>query len=115
MNHPWHKLKKSVGEDYFACFMKRNVNIALRKPEGLSTARAQRMNRKAAEDYFTLYKNLCTELTIQDKPQLFFFNLDETGFPLNIPPKTVPTEGAREVKWVLLHDALQVVSLFHPL
>jgi hypothetical protein len=69
----------------------------LRKPEGLSKAKAQGMNKKAVEDYFVLYQNLCTELHIPEKPQLVF-NMDETGFPLNnIPPKIVATKGAREV------------------
>jgi hypothetical protein len=77
--------------------LKRNDDIALRKPEGLSKARAQRMKKKAVEDYFVLYKNLCTELHIHEKPQLIF-NMDETVFPLiNIPLKTVVTKGATEV------------------
>jgi len=39
--------------------MKVNVDIALRKPEDLSTARAQEMNRKTAEDCLVLYEDLC--------------------------------------------------------
>jgi hypothetical protein len=86
----------SAGKDWFAGFMKSNDDIALRKPESLSKARAQGMNKKAVEDYFVLYKNLCTELHIPEKLQLIF-NMDETGFPLNnIPHKIVATKGARE-------------------
>jgi hypothetical protein len=69
----------------------------LRKPQGLSKARAQGMNKKAVEGYFVLYQNLCTELHIHEKPELIF-NMDEIGFPLkNIPPKIVATKGTREV------------------
>jgi hypothetical protein len=76
----------SAGKDWLAGFMKRNDDIALRKPEGLPKARAQGMNKKAVEDYFVLYQNLCTKLHIDEKPQLIF-NMDVTVFPLNyIPP-----------------------------
>jgi hypothetical protein len=96
ISHPWSKEEMSAGKDWFAGFMKRNYDIALRKPQD-SKARAQGMNKKAVEDYFVPYQNLCTELHIHEKPQLIF-NMEETGFPFNnIPPKIVATKGAREV------------------
>jgi hypothetical protein len=96
ISHPWDKEEMSANNDWFTGFMKRNDDIALRKPEGLSKARVQGMNKKAVEGYFVLYQNLCTELHIHEKPKLIF-NMDETGFPLNnIPPKIVATKGARE-------------------
>ena len=59
----------------------------MRKPEGLSRARAQWLNHKTVDDYFDLYRNLCTELNICDNPHLIF-SMDETEFPLNnAPPK----------------------------
>jgi hypothetical protein len=97
ISHPWDKEEMSAAEDWFAGFKKINDDIALRKPEGLSKARAQGMNKKAGEDYFVLYQNLRTELHIHKKLQLIF-SMDETGFPLNnIPPKIVATKEAREV------------------
>ena len=55
------------------------------------------MNKKAIEDYFSLYKNLCEKLNISDKPHLIF-NMDESGLPLNnAPGKIVATKGSREV------------------
>jgi hypothetical protein len=97
ISHPWDEVEMSAGKDWFAGFMKRNDDIALRKPEGLSKARARGMNKKAVEGYFVLYQNLCTELHIHEKPQLIF-NKDEPGFPLNnIPPKIDATKGDREV------------------
>jgi hypothetical protein len=90
ISHPWDSEEMSACEDWFACFMKRNDDIALRKLEGLSKAKVQRMNKKAVEGYFILYENLYTELHIHEKPQLIF-NMDETRFPLNnIPPKLSP-------------------------
>jgi hypothetical protein len=87
ISHPWDKEEISAGKDWFAGFMKRNDDVALRKLEVLSKARAQEINKKAVEGYFVLYQNLCTELHIHEKPQ-HIFNMDETGFPLNnIPPQ----------------------------
>jgi hypothetical protein len=45
--------KKQVpaGEDWFADFMKTNVDIVVGKPESSSIARAQGINKKAI-DYF---------------------------------------------------------------
>jgi hypothetical protein len=40
ISHPWDKEEMSAGKDWFAGFMKRNDDIALRKLEGLSKARA---------------------------------------------------------------------------
>jgi hypothetical protein len=97
ISHPWDEAEMSAGKDWFAGFMKSNDDISFRKPEGLSKARVQGMNKKAVEDYFVLYQNLCTEVHIPEKPQIIF-NMDETGFPLNnISPKIVATKGAREV------------------
>jgi hypothetical protein len=45
INHPWEKEEMSAGKDCVARFMKRNHDIALRKPEGLSIARAQGVNK----------------------------------------------------------------------
>jgi hypothetical protein len=48
----WGEQKMSAGRDWFAGFMERNGNIALRKPEGLSRARAQGKIKKVFEDHF---------------------------------------------------------------
>jgi hypothetical protein len=59
ISRPWDKDEMSAGKDWFAGFIKINDDIALRKPEVSSKARAQGMNKKAVEDYFVLYQNLC--------------------------------------------------------
>ena len=97
INHAWGKDTVCAGKDWFSAFLTRNGDIAVRKPEGLSRARAQGLNHKAVDDYFDLYRNMCTELNICDKPHLIF-NVDETGFPLNnVPPKIVIAKGVRDV------------------
>jgi hypothetical protein len=55
IHNPWDKDKISAGKDCFSCFLKRN-DIALRKPEGLSTERAQVTKQKAVAEFF-----ICTE------------------------------------------------------
>ena len=97
INHPWGKDTMCAGKDWFSAFLTRNGDIAVRKPEGLSRARAQGLNHKAVDGYFDLYRNLCTELNICDKPHLIF-NMDETGFSLNnAPPKIATAKGVRDV------------------
>jgi hypothetical protein len=76
--------------------LKRKGNIEMRKPEVLSRARSQGMNRTAVDDFFYSYRNQCTEFNIRDKPRLIF-NMDETGFPLNVPPKIVTNKGVTDV------------------
>jgi hypothetical protein len=56
INHSWDKEEMSADKDWFAAFTKSNDDIALRKPEGLSKARAQGINKKAVEDCFVLYQ-----------------------------------------------------------
>jgi hypothetical protein len=46
ISHPWDEEEISAGKDWFAGSMKRNDDIALRKPECLSKVRAQGMNKK---------------------------------------------------------------------
>jgi hypothetical protein len=41
ISHPWYKQNVSASVDLFTGFMKRNDDVALRKPEGLSSSRAQ--------------------------------------------------------------------------
>jgi hypothetical protein len=97
INHPWGKDTMCSGKAWFSAFLKRNGDMAVRKPEGLSRTGAQGLNHKAVDDYFDLYRNLCTELNICGNPHLIF-NMDETGFPLNnAPSKIVTTKGVRGV------------------
>jgi hypothetical protein len=107
--------------------MKINYNIALRKPEALSEARAQGISRKTAKD-FAVYQIMCTELNIQNKPHPIL-NMDETGFPLiNGPLIIVATKGAKGARGVVRFTSVECgenvstvaccsanVSLFRPL
>jgi hypothetical protein len=41
LKHPWDGENKIAGVDWFRAFMKRNTNLSLRRPEGLSRAQAE--------------------------------------------------------------------------
>jgi hypothetical protein len=97
ISHPWDEEEISAVKDWFAGFMERNDDIALRKPEGLSKVRAQGMNKKAVEGYFVLYQNLCTELHNHEKPQLVF-NMDDNNIP---PPKKKKLSPRKEIERLL--------------
>lgn len=95
--HPWSQETQQAGKDWFSGFMKRNSDLSLRKPEGLSLARAAGMNKKAVQEFYDLLCELCDEMKITDKPEKIF-NMDESGFPLNnVPSKIVSQKGIREV------------------
>jgi hypothetical protein len=97
LKHPWDGEKKIAGFDWFCAFMKRNINFSLRKPEVLSCARAERLNKGEVAAYFNLLATVLEEHDLLDKPHNVY-NIDESGFPLNIhPPKTVSANGKREV------------------
>jgi hypothetical protein len=68
LKHPWRNTK-IAGKDWFTAFLKRNRDISLRIPEGLSKARAEGMNRKVVEDLFLLIKEATQELGIQESPE----------------------------------------------
>ena len=46
IKHPWNLENKVAGIDWFRAFMRRHENLSIRKPEGLSRARAQGLNRR---------------------------------------------------------------------
>jgi hypothetical protein len=50
INHCWGKDTMCAGKDWFSASLKTNGEMALRKPEGLSRARAQEMNNKTVEN-----------------------------------------------------------------
>jgi DDE superfamily endonuclease/Tc5 transposase DNA-binding domain len=72
------KLNSSAGYAWFKGFMKRHTNLTIKKAENLSIARAMSMNRVQITNWFTKYKNLCTDLGLTQTPS-HIWNVDETG------------------------------------
>lgn len=95
--HPWNPDNKVAGIDWFRAFLKRHRNISLRKPEGLSRARAAGLNEKEVKNYFSNLRTVMSDFELFDKPQ-YLYNVDESGIPLNNRPlKIVSEKGKREV------------------
>lgn len=75
------KEKRQAGKDWFVGFINRHP-LSLRKPEGLSVARAEGLNKDDVSDYFAKLKTVMEETGVLNKPNLIY-NVDETGCVLN--------------------------------
>ena len=96
LKHPWTN-QKAAGADWFTGFMKRHSDLALRKPQGLSRARAEGMNKSVVQQFYELYQNIVIETGVLAAPERVY-NVDESGFPLcNKPLKVVAQKGRHEV------------------
>lgn len=71
-------LKNCAGYYWFRGFLARHMELVVKKAENLSIARAMSMNKVQISEWFTKYKNMCTELGIVDTPS-HLWNADETG------------------------------------
>ena len=96
----WQKNKRA-SLDWWESFRKRNPDLSLRKPEGLSAARAQAFNKERVDSYFNDLRELFDLLNLRDFPQLVY-NTDETGISTvpNNPSKVIAQKGARSVQAV---------------
>lgn len=98
INTPWSDETKMAGKDWFSSFMDRHRNsISLRKPEGLSKARAMGLNKEVVDNFYDVLKDVYIKLDLEDQPHSIY-NVDESGFPMNNKPlKVVSEKGKREV------------------
>ena len=62
--------KNAAGKDWYLSFCKRN-NLSLRKPEGLSKARAAGFNKEAVNFYFDVLGNVMKELDLHNRPPMY--------------------------------------------
>jgi hypothetical protein len=65
--------------------MRRQPEKSLRKAEGISVRRVERMNSEETGKYFALLKKTLLENYLMKKPG-HIFNSDETSFQLNSKP-----------------------------
>lgn len=98
INTSWSDETKMAGKDWFHSFMNRHKHsISLRKPEGLSKARAMGLNKEAVNNFYDILNGVCIKLDLQDQPHIIY-NVDESGFPMNnMPLKVVSEKGKSEV------------------
>ena len=60
-------------------FLSRHPMLSVKKPEGLSAARASAMNKPVVNNWFNNYEKLLSDLNIKELPS-HVWNLDESGF-----------------------------------
>lgn len=78
-----------AGRFWFKRFMKSHPELSLRKPEGLSAARAMGCNKEVVLKWFAMYSETVEKLGIGDNPS-HVWNCDETGLQdIFIPKKVV--------------------------
>lgn len=87
----------SAGKDWYLGFKARHTELAIRKPEGLSTSRAQAFNKDRINHYF---ESIIPAL--KDVDPRVIYNVDETGLTNvpNVPCKVVARKGCRSVSSV---------------
>ncbi|CAH2019443.1 unnamed protein product [Acanthoscelides obtectus] len=91
--------------------MRRHPELAVRKAQGMSTARAKGMTRQECTQYFELLGNVLTENNLLNKPQNMF-NLNETGLQLNNNPgKVVVTKGTKMVNCITSAEKGETISV----
>ncbi|KAJ8929032.1 hypothetical protein NQ314_018343 [Rhamnusium bicolor] len=111
ISHTFNNEKKKAGQDWFLSFMKRHPKLAVRKAQGLSTARAKGMTRQECAKYFELLGNVLRENNLLNTPQKIF-NLDETGLQLNNNPgKVVTNKGAKMVNCITTAEKGETISI----
>lgn len=71
-----------AGKDWLTGFLERHPDLAKRKPQGLSQARCDGLNKIDVQNYFSLLGQLLKDLNLFNCPERIY-NCDETGFPLN--------------------------------
>lgn len=111
IHHTFNSEKKMAGYDWFLSFMKRHPELAVRKAQGLSTARAKGMTRQEYNKYFELLKNTLKENNLLNNPQKIF-NLDESGLQMNNNPgKVVTNKGAKMVNCITSSEKGETISI----
>lgn len=86
---------REAGESWMECFMRRNPDLSLRKPENTSLARATSFNPTNVKNYFDNLERALKRYNITgDK----IFNLDETGVTTVLDsPKVIAQRGIKQV------------------
>lgn len=96
--HRFNRDKRAAGYDWYQGFMARHPVLSLRKPEGLSAARAAMLNPNVISDHFDKLGAVMDKYELKDKPGQIY-NLDETGLSLvHTPSKVIASRGKKTVQ-----------------
>lgn len=97
LKHNFNTEAKMAGEDWFHRFRLRNKNVTIRKPEGLSRARINGMQKEKVTDFYKVLEKVIDDNNLRGKPECIY-NQDETGLPLNNRASNIVAQkGSRDV------------------
>ena len=97
IKHPFNAEKQEAGYDWYQGFMRRHQQLSIRKPEGLSAARATMLNKNVVTAYFKLLSETIERLNIFSKGAQIY-NVDETGMnTVHTPLKIIGQKGKKSI------------------
>lgn len=85
-----------AGEDWLSSFLKRNINLLIRKRKATNLARATSFNRTNVALFFNNLKEILDRLLL-----LFhdIWNMDETGITtVQTPDKVIARRGVKQIR-----------------
>lgn len=110
-NSAFNNGTKMTGRDWLKSFLTRHPGLSVRKPEGLSLARAVGMNRDEVGQYFELLTKLLTDYDLLKKPGRIY-NMDESGLQLNNEPtEVIAAKGSKDVHAVKATERGETVTV----
>lgn len=112
IQHPFNKNIKLAGRDWVYGFLARHPNLSLRKPEGISVARAIGFNKGQIDLFFTNLHDINVQHDMQTKPTRTY-NMDESGLNTvpNRLPKIISGKGQRSVGKIVSGERGQTVTV----
>lgn len=93
--HCFNNETKTAGKDWLREFRRRNPDIALRKPEATSAARAQAFNKPQVAQFFKILEDVIKKENINN---MNIYNADESALStVQRPQKIFATTGRKQV------------------
>lgn len=94
--HPFSKKSESAGRKWVKNFLRRNPQLAVRSPQGLSFARAKHFTLEAVAKFFDIYEPAMEK--IKHQPHRIY-NCDETGISIvqHKHTKVIGMKGKRQI------------------
>jgi hypothetical protein len=112
IKHPFNKTAQMAGVDWARSFMKRHNNLSIRKPQGMSIARAIGFNKDKVSRFFTALEGVLFEGTELVIPDGNVFNVDETGVTVcQAPQKIIAEKGKKNVSTLTSAERGKTVTI----
>lgn len=109
IDNPFNEETGMAGEDWLSGFLKRHPDLAYRRPEPTSAARAMAFNKVAVDNFFSLLENVVEKHKLAPER---IYNVDETGIS-TVPKsqsKILSTKGQKQVGCLSSAERGQLVT-----